>query len=421
MKNKKKYRIILFFIIIALIMISVMLIAGILLIRTKRSIKVGIIHSLTGTMAASEKPVVDATLMALHELNQQGGVLGRAIQPIVIDGKSDPTIFAREVERLITQEKVDALFGCWTSVSRKEVKPIVEKYNHLLVYPVQYEGIEESTNIIYTGAVPNQQIIPGITWCINKLGKRRMFLVGSDYVFPHVANTIIKMYAEALGGEVVGEVYMPLGGHDADAMVRAIAQVQPDIIINSINGDSNKYFFKSLRKAGITSQKIPTLSFSIAEPEIKDFGIVDLVDDYASWSYFQTVDSGDNRSFIQKFRAMYGEDRVVSDPMEAGYFGVFLWADAVFEAQSVEPSKVLKVIKNKSRPSPEGIVSIDNLNAHTWKFVRIGKIRSDGQFDIVWSLDWAVEPVPYLLFYSKEEWEELLMDLYAGWGNAWSA
>jgi urea transport system substrate-binding protein len=259
------------------------------------TIKVGILHSLTGTMAGSEKEVVDATKMAIDEINSAGGLLGKKIEPVVADGRSDWPTFAREAERLITQEKVAVVFGCWTSASRKTVKPVFEKHNHLLFYPVQYEGLEQSKNIIYTGAAPNQQIIPAVKWAFDNVGKR-MFLVGSDYVFPRTANEIIKEQVKSLKGEIAGEEYVLLGSNQVDAIVKKIVDTKPDVILNTINGDTNVAFFKALRAAGITPQKIPTMSFSLAEAELTAMGSKELAGDYASWNYFQAIDSKQNQS-----------------------------------------------------------------------------------------------------------------------------
>ena len=232
-------------------------------------IRVGLLHSLSGTMATSESAVVDGTLLAIEEINR-GGVLGRRIEGVVADGMSDPAIFAREAERLIVREKVCTVFGCWTSASRKTVCPIFEKHDHLLIYPVQYEGLEESPNIVYNGATPNQQILPAINWAYTDLG-HKYFLVGSDYVFPRVAHAIIRDRVAALGGQVVGEEYGPLARLISRGSSRRSAS-RPDLIVNTINGDSNAAFFRALRKAGISSASIPTLSFSIAENEVRSVG-----------------------------------------------------------------------------------------------------------------------------------------------------
>lgn len=428
------------------------------MLKPGESIKVGVLHSLSGTMAISEKPVVDATLMAIEEINEEGGLLGRKIEPIVIDGKSDWPTFAKEAERLISEEKVSVIFGCWTSASRKTVKPIFEKYDHLLFYPVQYEGLESSPNIIYTGAAPNQQIIPAVKWAFDNLGKR-FFLVASDYVFPRSANAIIKDQVAALRGTIVGEEYVLLGSHDVEDMVQKIIKTKPDVILNTINGDSNLAFFEELayrfKDSGINKEDIPIISFSIAEAEliafnweefpemlkehiiqkrhptdqhithemignivteIKDF----MTGNYASWNYFQSIDTQDNKSFIERFKNKYGQKRVTDDPMEAGYFGVYLWAQAVEEAGTDDVRQVRKVIVNQSFKAPEGMVYVEPENNHVWKTVRIGRIKEDGQFDIVWSSENPIKPLPYPIYRSKLEWDKMLQDLYDGWGGRWA-
>ncbi|WP_071187474.1 urea ABC transporter substrate-binding protein [Trichormus sp. NMC-1] len=382
-------------------------------------IKVGILHSLSGTMAISEKSVVDATLLAIEEINKKDGILGRKIQPIIVDGKSDDHTFAKQAEKLITQEKVVTVFGCWTSSSRKTVKPIFEKYNHLLIYPVQYEGLEESPNIVYTGAAPNQQIIPAVKWSFDNLGKR-FFLVGSDYIFPRTANAIIKDQVTALRGEILGEDYILLGSNNVELAIKDILITKPDVILNTINGDSNLAFFKALRKAGITSDKIPTISFSIAEEELSYLPREYVVGDYAVWNYFQSINDNVNNNFIDNFQTKYGKHRVTSDPIEAGYFGVYLWAQAVADAGKDEVNLIKENIKDQSFKAPEGIVYIDSDNQHTWKTVRVGKIKADGQFEIVWNSDKPIRPVPYPLSRSKADWEMFLNSLYKNWNNNWA-
>ncbi len=382
-------------------------------------IKVGVLHSFTGTMAISETSVADATLLAIEEINKKGGVLGRLIEPIVVDGQSDWPTFAMEAERLITKEKVSVVFGCWTSASRRTVKPVFEKYDHLLFYPVQYEGLEQSPNIIYTGAGPNQQIIPAVKWSFDHLGKR-FFLVASDYVFPRSANAIIKDQTAALRGEIVGEEYILLGSSEVKGVVQKIVQTKPDVIFNTINGDSNVAFFRELRAAGITPEVIPTLSFSIAEHEVRTLGSKLVRGDYAAWNYFQSIDRPENKAFVESFKARYGIHRVTNDPMEAGYFGVYLWAQGVEAAKETDPKIVRKALLNQSFAAPEGLVYVDEENQHTWKTVQIGKINAEGQFDIVWSSEKPVRPVPYPIYRSRSEWDKFLNDLYTGWGNQWA-
>ncbi|MBI3638778.1 MAG: urea ABC transporter substrate-binding protein [Thaumarchaeota archaeon] len=385
----------------------------------KNPIKVGILHSLSGTMAISEKPVVDAELLAIDEINKKGGVLGRKIQPIVIDGESNWNTFAREAKYLITQEHVNVVFGGWTSASRKTMEPVFEKYDNLLFYPVQYEGLEQSPNIIYTGAAPNQQVIPAVEWAYKNLGKK-FFLVGSDYVFPRSANAIMTERIKELGGEIVGEEYKVLGSRDFNDIVEKIKKAHPDVILNTINGDSNLYFFDELRKSSITPKDIPTISFSIAENEITYLNATNIKGDYASWNYFQSVDTPENKAFVENFKNKYGKDRVVSDPMESAYVGVYLFAKAAAVAQSVDPDKIREAIKGLTFEAPEGIVGIDPETQHLAKTVRIGKILDNGQFEIVSSSENPIIPIPYPTYKTKEEWNAFLVNLYHGWGNSWA-
>lgn len=382
-------------------------------------IRVGVLHSLTGTMAISEKSVADATLMAIEEINQKGGLLGRPVEAVVADGRSDAETFARETQRLIQEEKVATIFGCWTSASRRTVKPVVERFNHLLFYPVQYEGLESSPNIVYTGAAPNQQIIPAVKWSLDNLG-RTFFLVGSDYVFPRTANAIIRDQVTALRGDIVGEEYLLLGSRDVGGVVEKIKAAKPKVILNTINGDTNIAFFQALRKAGISSSDIPTMSFSVGEEELRGLGPKDFIGDYATWNYFQALDTPENTAFVARFKSRYGPSRVTSDPIEAGYFGVYLWAQAVKAASSAELADIRLAIRKQSFLAPEGVVYIDLDNLHTWKGVRIGRIQKDGQFDIVWRSARPVRPVPYPIYRTKAQWELFLTSLYTRWGNRWA-
>ena len=404
----------------------IVLVAGILYLLSTSGvsstppIKVGVIHSLTGTMAISEKSVADATLLALEEINKSGGILGRKVQAIVVDTHSTVPEFAIEAERLITEEQVSVLFGCWTSASRKVVKDVVERFNHLLLYPVQYEGLEQSPNIIYTGAAPNQQIIPAVKWAFDHLGES-FFLVGSDYVFPRTANAIIRDQVTALGGQIVGERYLPLGSRQLDNIVTEILEAHPKVILNTINGDSNTAFFRVLRLAGVTPDRVPTLSFSLAEDELTSLDARSMEGNYAAWNYFQAIESKRNHDFVAHFQRKYGSDRVTDDPMEAAYFGVHLWAQAVRDAKTDELEVVRQAILDQSFSAPEGIVYVDPETRHTWKTVRVGKIRSDGQFDIVWTSDHPIRPVPFPTYRTRAEWEEFLLGLYRMWGNQWAA
>ena len=382
-------------------------------------IKVGVVHALTGTMALSAKPVADATLMAIDEINQQGGLLGRKIQPILVDGRSDPATFARESERLITEERVKVIFGFLNSASRKTGKPVFERHNHLLFYPLTYEGLEQSPNIIYTGAAPNQQVIPAVKWCFDNLGKR-FFLVGSDLVHSRAVHAMIQDQVAALKGEIVGEEYILWGSKEAKSAVDKIVAAKPTVILNTITGDSNLAFFRELRRAGVTPEKIPTMSFTIAERELRNLSVKEMVGDYAAWNYFQSQPNPENREFIKRYRARFGPDAVTDDPIESAYFGVYLWAAAVKAANSVSVDLVRGALPNQSFSAPEGLVYIDAENNHVWRTARIGKIDSDGDFDVVWDSQRPLRPVPYPIYRTKADWEKFLSDLFIGWKHQWA-
>lgn len=363
------------------------------------TIKVGILHSLSGTMAISEKSVVDAEQLAIEEINQAGGVLGKQIQAVVEDGSSDWPTFAEKARKLIDQDQVVAIFGCWTSASRKAVLPVFEDKKHMLWYPVQYEGQECSNNIFYTGAAPNQQIEPSVDWLLENKGKE-FFLVGSDYVFPRTANTIIKAQLEAKGATVVGEDYLPLGNTEVTAIITKIRQALPNggVIYNTLNGDSNVAFFKQMQGAGLGPDRYPVMSVSIAEEEVKAIGVEYLKGHYAAWNYFQTVDTPANQKFVEAFKAKYGENRVTNDPMEAAYIAVYMWKQAVEKAGTADDlDKVRAAVYGLTFDAPEGQVTM-NANHHLSKVVRIGEVRDDGLFEIISSTDAAVEPVPWNQF-----------------------
>jgi urea transport system substrate-binding protein len=369
------------------------------------AIRIGVLHSLTGTMTYSESPVVDATLLAIDELNQRSGVLGRRIQPIVADGKSDTSTFARQAEWLITEKRVIGIFGCWMSVHRKAVLPIIERHDGLLIYPVQYEGLESSPNIFYIGAAPNQQIIPAIRWAFGFLNSKRFFLVGSDYIFPRVANEIVRDQVKGMGGTVVGESYIPSGGVEMGSLVAEIAATKPDLIVNTINGDSYITFFRLLRAHGLTADTVPVLSFSMGENELRN---LDVSGNYAAWNYFQSIDRTENHAFVNAFRARYGPQRVTSDPMEAAYVGVNLWAQAVEKAGCDNVGSIREALRHQSFNAPEGFMRIDPANQHTWKTFRIGRVIEAGQFEIIFSSETPIRPQPFPDSRSLDEWLLLL-------------
>ncbi|MBD1831209.1 urea ABC transporter substrate-binding protein [Cyanobacteria bacterium FACHB-472] len=366
------------------------------------TIKVGILHSLSGTMAISEKSVVDAEMLAIEEINKAGGVLGKQIQPIQEDGASDWPTFAEKARKLIDQDKVVTVFGCWTSASRKAVLPVFEEKKHMLWYPVQYEGQECSNNIFYTGAAPNQQIEPAVDWLLQNKGKR-FFLIGSDYVFPRTANTVIKEQLKAKGGETAGEDYLPLGNTEVTPIITKIKAALPEggVIFNTLNGDSNVAFFKQMQGAGLNPDKYPVMSVSIAEEEVKAIGTEYLKGHYAAWNYFQTVDTPANKKFVEAFKTKYGPDRVTNDPMESAYIAVYLWKQAVEKAKNADDIEaVKKAAVGQTFEAPQGTVTLEN-NHHLAKFVRLGEVADDGLFKIVYETPKAVSPVPWNQFVAE--------------------
>lgn len=370
--------------------------------RAKPGIRIGVLHSLSGTMAVSEAPLVDAVRLAVEEANQSGGVNGAQIEMIVADCRSDSAYCAQQAEKLITQEGVQALFGCWTSACRKAVKPVVEKYHHLLFYPVQYEGLEQSPDIIYTGAVPNQQIIPMVSWAMQHRGKRA-YLIGSDYVFPRTANQIVKKLLLTQDGQLLAERYVRLGEQHLDAIAHEIATQHPDFVVNTLNGDSNQYFFHALQQAGIRAEDIPVFSTSVAEAELAAIGPGLMAGHYAAWNYFQSISSDENRAFIERFRRRFGQQRVLDDPMEASYIGVQLWVNALRSAGSLDLPTVKTILAQQTLAAPEGIVAVDAGTRHLWRPVRIGKARADGQFEIVWQSGRSIAPAPFPFFIPRAE------------------
>lgn len=360
------------------------------------TVKLGFLNSLTGGMAISEKTVSNVLHMAADEINAGGGILGKKIEYVQEDGATDWPTFAEKTEKLLTQDCVAAIFGGWTSSSRKAVKPVVEKNNGLFFYPVQYEGLESSPNIYYTGATTNQQIIPAMDFLASQ-GVKKLFLAGSDYVFPRTANAIIKLYAAKLGIEIVGEEYVPLDKDDWTSQVAKIVAAKPDFIFNTINGSSNVGFVKAYYDAGLTAATTPIISVSIAEEEAPAMGH-EVTGQYASWNYFQSLKTDTNPKFIESWKAYPNSSGVTSDPMEAAYISMYLYKALVEAAGSFDVDAVNAAAKKNTITfdAPEGKVTLDGDNHHISKPGHIGKINSSNQFEIVWASDKFIEPDPYL-------------------------
>ena len=366
------------------------------------TIKVGSLNSLSGTMAISEVTVRDSIKLAVDQINDNGGVLGKQVQLIGEDGASEPTIFAEKAEKLISSDCVAAVFGGWTSSSRKAMLPVFEDNNSLLYYPVQYEGLESSPNIFYTGATTNQQIVPALEY-LKEEGVKSLYLVGSDYVFPQTANRVIKAYAEANGIEIKGEDYTPLGSTDFSTIVNKVRTADADAVFNTLNGDSNVAFFREYKNVGLTPQAMPVVSVSIAEEEVGGIGVENIEGQLVAWDYYQTVDNPANKSFVEDYKAAYGANKPTSDPMEAAYVSVYLWKNTVEKANSFAVADVQKAAGGVTFEAPEGLVTIDGENNHITKTARIGEIRGDGLIYSVWDSGQPIEPDPYLKSYPWAE------------------
>ncbi len=367
--------------------------------RTAKTVKVGVLHSQTGTMLISETSLRDAELLAIEEINAAGGVLGHMIEPVVEDGRSRFTeVFPKAAKKLLTQDKVAVVFGCWSSASRKAVLPVFEEFNGLLFYPVQYEGNESSRNIVYTGAVPNQQILPAIDWLLTDAGgsHKRFYLVGSDYVFPRTANYIVDKYLRTRGAEVAGVSYTPLGHQDFKQTVDQIQAASPDVVISTINGDSNIGFYNELAAHKITADELPVLATSVGEDELRSLLPANVKGHLSAWSYFQSIDTRSNRDFVTRFKRTYGYDCVTDDPIEAAYTQVFVWKLAVERAGSFDVDKVREAFRSDIElEAPGGKLKIDPKTQHAFKRFRLGRVREDRQFDIVYESDGLIAPVPY--------------------------
>ena len=362
------------------------------------NIKVGSLNSLSGTMAISEVTVRDAIKLAVDEINGSGGVMGKQIQLIGEDGASEPTVFAEKAEKLISSDCVAAVFGGWTSSSRKAMLPVFESANSLLYYPVQYEGLEASKNIFYTGATTNQQIVPALDY-LKQRGVTSLYLVGSDYVFPQTANRIIKAYAEANGIEIKGEDYTPLGSTDFSTIVNKVRTADADAVFNTLNGDSNVAFFREYKNVGLTPQAMPVVSVSIAEEEVGGIGVQNIAGQLTAWNYYQTIDTPVNKAFVEAYKKAYGANKPTSDPMEAAYVSVYLWKNTVEKAQSFDVKAIQDNAGGVSFDAPEGNVTIDGENHHITKTARIGEIRPDGLIYTIWESPGPIEPDPFLKSY----------------------
>ncbi len=361
------------------------------------TIKVGVLHSLSGTMAISETTLKDTVLMMIEEQNKKGGVLGKQLEPVVVDPASNWPLFAEKTRELLSKDKVDVIFGCWTSVSRKSVLPVIEELNGLMFYPVQYEGEESSKNVFYTGAAPNQQAIPAVDYLMNDLGVKRWVLAGTDYVYPRTTNKILEAYLKAKGvaDKDIMINYTPFGHSDWQGIVSDIKKFgsagKQTAVVSTINGDANVPFYKELGNQGVSAEDIPVVAFSVGEEELSGIDTKPLVGHLAAWNYFQSVESDANSAFIKQWKAFIKDPkRVTNDPMEATYIGFNMWVKAVEKAGTTKVDAVEQALIGITSPNLTGGMAVMNKNHHLSKPVLIGEIQDDGQLEVVWETDGLV-------------------------------
>ena len=386
------------------------------------TIKVGVLHSLSGTMAISETTLKDTVLMLVDDLNKNGGLLGKQVEAVVVDPASDWPLFAEKARELIEKDKVDVVFGCWTSVSRKSVLPVFEELNSMLFYPVQYEGEESSRNVFYTGSAPNQQAIPAVDYLMSEDGggAERIVLLGTDYVYPRTTNKILRSYLNGKGisDEDIMENYTPFGHSDWQSIVadvKAFASTgKKTAVVSTINGDANVPFYKELANQGIKAEDIPVVAFSVGEEELAGIDTAPLVGHLAAWNYFQSVEADANTAFIEKWHAFIGDEkRVTNDPMEATYIGFNMWKQAVEQAGTTDVDAVRQAMYGQEVANLTGGTAVMNTNHHLSKPVLIGEVQDDGQFDIVWETEGTVV---------GDAWSDFLPEsakLTADWTYPW--
>ncbi|QJD93494.1 urea ABC transporter substrate-binding protein [Duganella dendranthematis] len=387
------------------------------------TIKIGILHSLSGTMAISETSLKDVALMTIDEINAKGGVMGKKLEAVVVDPASNWPLFAEKARGLIAQDKVSVVFGCWTSVSRKSVLPVFKELNSLLFYPVQYEGEELEKNVFYTGAAPNQQAIPAVEYLMSKDGggAKRFVLLGTDYVYPRTTNKILRAFLKSKGvkdGDI-DEVYTPFGHSDYQTIVANIKKFSAGgktAVISTINGDSNVPFYKELGNAGLKATDVPVVAFSVGEEELRGVDTKPLVGHLAAWNYFESIKNPVNAEFIKKWKAYAVAKKlpnaatvVTNDPMEATYVGIHMWAQAVEKAKSTDTDKVIAAMAGQTYKAPDGFtLTMDATNHHLHKPVFIGEIRPDGQFNVVWKTPGPVRANPWSPYIPGNEGKQKL-------------
>lgn len=392
--------------------------ASVFLRREREPIIIGVVHSLTGPLAVSERPLIDAYRLAVEEINAAGGVTGRPIELEVRDGASRPEVFARELDLLLRNPRVAVVAGAWSSAARKAMLPVLERHGGLLLYPVPFEGLERSPHVVYLGAVPNQQAGPAIEWAVQR-GATRAFLVGSDSIHPHVAHAIARDMLTARGVEVVGEAYVPLDGGDLRPLAQRIAESKPDLILSTVHGETNAALMRSLRDAGVGPDRVLHISLSLTEPAIRTMGAGLFADSILAGSYFQRADLPASQMFLHALRGLSGEGAAAGDAMVSAYIGLKLWARAAADAGSTAPSAVHRSLRGRHLEGPGGTFAIDPESHHPWKPMRLGRVRPDGEVEILWESRTPIPPEPWPMWRGEREWREMMEALRRGWGGAW--
>lgn len=377
-------------------------------VEIKPPIKVGVLHSMSGPMSIASRPIVDATLLAIDELNEHGGLLGHPIEPVILDGKTDSETFTQAAERLIQHDKVSVVFGGFHSAARRGIKRAVERHDHLLIYPGSYEGLEDSAHILYLGAVPSQAVLPALRYASQTLGKQRVFIIGNDPGFARPLGAIITDAGQELGMRVVGERIVREGATDFDRVLRKIMQAQPDLIVNALRGDSNISFFRALATVIPAGKRPLTLSIALDANVLADLTSLDLRGSYLASSYFESVDRPQNREFLARLTGRFGEHRVASDAMAAAYEGVYLWAQSVRATQSFSPIKLRQALRDQVLEGPTAAVRIDPSNGHAWRPYRLARLGSSNRLELIESSQQLLQPVIFPRTRTRTQWEALL-------------
>jgi urea transport system substrate-binding protein len=361
------------------------------------TIKIGILHSLSGTIAIIETSLHNAELLAIEEINAKGGVLGKQLEPVVEDPQSLVQVFAEKAKKLLLEDQVVAVLGCYTSASRQSVLPVFEQYNGLLLYPTLYEAQECSKNCFYTGAVPNQQLDDFVPWIMRELGRKKFYMIGSNYIYPKETNREVKALLQKHGGEAIGEEYAPLGHTEFSTIISNIANSEADLVFSDLVGDSIVAFYKQFRQFGLTADDLPICTPITTEQETAAMGPENAVGHYTSFNYFQTVDTPENKEFVERYKAKYGKDQVTNAVMEAAYFQTHMLAQAIEKVGTTDTDALIyDGLPGQEFNAPQGPVTIDEKNHHTWLWARIGRAREDGQFDVVWTSPDRIRPDPWV-------------------------